>query len=231
VSSPPEMDALDPQARFLTLEDGMEVEVVPLKTRQLFRMLRILTHSAGGRLLDFNFNLSAEDFTERLVVLFALSIPDAEDETIEFLRSMVQPAGLMGKGKSDRQLNKQEREHNDAAWAKVNAVMFNPDPMDTMSLIEAIVRLESPHLQSLGKALAAMLPTALRAELSGRTPPTSSESQGESSSESSAGPTTSSPASTGGRTTVSVSSLLDGSARSSQPLESAGTSAPSSAGG
>jgi hypothetical protein len=51
-----EIDILDPQSRFLTLKkNDVDVEIVPLETRQLFRFMRIITHGMGPRLGNIDF--------------------------------------------------------------------------------------------------------------------------------------------------------------------------------
>jgi hypothetical protein len=154
VSSPDsELDRLDPQSSTVTISTGFQVEVVRLKTRQFFRLLRVLTHGAGPAVMQagLNFQDDPEQFASNLVMLVVMSIPDAEQEAIGFIQSMCQPAGLHAA--PGKKLSKQEQEDDDAAWDSFNREMFNPDPADTLDIIEQVIRNEAGELQELGKKL------------------------------------------------------------------------------
>lgn len=159
-----ELDRLDPDVTPLTLTTGFEVEIVRMKTRQFFRLLKVLTHGAGPKMLQsgLDFQADAAVFATRLAALVAMSIPDAESETIEFLDSMGQPKGLAAgvNGKQPSALSKQEKEKDDSLWVQYHLELFNPDPMDTFSLVEAIVRREAADVQALGKRFGALMEMA-----------------------------------------------------------------------
>lgn len=165
-----ELDALDPEPIRRTLSDGTEVEVVRLKTRQFFRLLKVLTHGAGNALLkqSLDFTVSGQEFISRLVGLVLVSIPDAEQEAIDFLQSMVRPAHLPDK--PVRQMSKQEREQSDAAWSQLFASLYNPELDDLLDLITDIVQTEAPHIQELGKRAAAVLEMAAKTGQTEETP-------------------------------------------------------------
>ncbi len=155
-----EIDKLDPIPETVTLRSGLEVQLESLKARQFFKLLRIITHGAlpGMReagLFDMD-DLDTEEFLGRLLSVTLLSIPDAEDETIAFIRSMVYPTGLIDR----RGLNKQDIQHNEVLWAGLDAEMENPDLDDVVTIIEAIVKRESDDIQALGKRLASMMKLA-----------------------------------------------------------------------
>lgn len=152
-----ELDRIDPQPETCKLSTGFEVDVVRMRTRQFFRLLRVLTHGAGPALTQssLNFGDDAGQFAQKLLMLVVMSIPDAEQEAIAYLSSMCRPAGIVDKP-ADR-LTKQETESNQALWARYNEELHNPDPADTLDLIEIIVRQEAPELQALGKKLRRMI--------------------------------------------------------------------------
>lgn len=201
-----ELDRLDPQPEVMSLSCGIEVRLLPLRTRQMFKMMRIITHGAGQRIATSGLNFSDEPdvFLQKLLAVVVFSIPDAEQETIDFLQSMVEPAGLVDK--LPRDLSKAEREGNIALWTDLNKELWNPDPLDTIDLVEAVFRREAADLQALGKKIRRVV------ELAARTGQLQGATQG---SESSAGSSTSSPPSTGGPTSKSSTSRSGGSARSS----------------
>src|SRR5215475_8840080 len=150
-----ELDRLDPQPTVVKLQSGFELEIQRLKTRQMFRLLKVLTHGAGPLVQQqLNFGDTAEDFGRKLLALVIISVPDAENEFIEFLVSMTKPVGLVeGKG---RKLNKQEQEDNNTLWRKYEEELGNPEPMDLLDVVEVIINQEAPELQALGKRIASL---------------------------------------------------------------------------
>jgi hypothetical protein len=148
-----ELDRIDPQPETCKFTTGFEVEVLRLRTRQFFRLLRILTHGAGPALTRANLNFAgdAAAFGQQLLTLTVMSIPDAEQEAVQFLASMCRPTGIVDK--PDSQLSKAEREGNQVLWDQFNDELHNPDLEDTLDLIEVIIRREAPELQALGKKL------------------------------------------------------------------------------
>jgi hypothetical protein len=148
-----ELDRIDPQPETCKLSTGFEVDIVRMRTRQFFRLLRVLTHGAGPALTQagLDFSAGAEEFGQKLLMLVVMSIPDAEQEAIGFLASMCRPAGVVDKPAS--QLTKQENEANQVLWDRYGTELHNPDLEDTLDLIEVIVRQEAPELQALGKKL------------------------------------------------------------------------------
>lgn len=219
-----ELRALDPVPETVTLGSGTVVHLEPLRSRQFFKFLRIVTHGAlpiAGRGGLFEGDPSVEEFVGRLVSLVVLSIPDAEDETIDFIHSMCKPAGLI----EGRRLSKQDQERNAALWAALDEELDNPELDDLVSIIEAIVRREAEDIQALGKRLMAMFRLAQKTgQLDSRTSsPTHQSSPAASSSEDSPEASISSPASTAGPTRSSRTSRSAGSGRSSRPSANATT--------
>lgn len=215
-----ELDALDPVPEQVSLASGTVVEIEDLKARQFFRLLRILTHAAIPSLGDL-FNVTAdtdsEQFGMNLLMVTMLSIPDAEDETVTFIQSMVKPAGLV----EHRKLNKQDAERNAELWAALAEELDNPELDDLVTVIEAIIKRESKDILALGKRLGAMFKLA---EKVGQARPSTSPSQtspGGNSSAASPARSTSSRRNTGGATKRSATSRSAGSGNASQPSESA----------
>lgn len=147
-----DIDTLASEPSSFSLESGFEVEIQRLKTRQLMSLLRILTRGAGPVLAEMNFSedMNQQEFTGQLIGAVLMSIPEAQDETIDFLRSMVSPAKLTP-GKS-----KPEKEVNQGLVETLNEELDNPEITDMLAIVEKIVRAEAPHIQALGKQLAVL---------------------------------------------------------------------------
>jgi hypothetical protein len=146
-----ELDVLVPESFEVRLSDGTYVEIQELKTIQLLRLLKIVTRGGGSMFLelDIDFGDDPETFGGKLVALVLMSVPEAEDETLAFLRAMVRPVGLI----EGRSLSKDDQARNDALWASVGTALVNPPIEDTIDIVEAIVRRVAPDVQSLGKRL------------------------------------------------------------------------------
>jgi len=209
-----ELDRLDPQPATLKLSTGLQVDLVRLRTRQFFRLLRVLTHGAGPAMMraGLDFKAGAEQFTAQLLTLVVMSIPDAEQEAVAFLQSMLKPSGLA----EGRKLTKQQDEDNEALWERFNTDLFNPELEDLIDLIEAIVRQEAPELQALGKRLQQMMKMFQATGQDKEEAEPEASQQDLASSGSSPPRSTSSPASTDGETSASSTSRSAGSGRSSR---------------
>jgi hypothetical protein len=205
-----ETNVLDPEAEPITLTSGSVVLIEPLRARQFFKLLRILTHAALPAMHDAGMfssdNVDSSEFTSRLLSIVLLAIPDAEDETLDFVRSMCRPDGFV----TGRRISREDRDLNDKLSAALDEELNNPELDDLVSIIEAIVRREAADIQALGKRVMGMFNTALKTgQIPSASPrPTSTDST---SSEDSAAPSTSSPPSTDGPTTPSSTSPSDGS--------------------
>lgn len=223
-----EIDKLDPAPDFVFLESGLRVQLESLKARQFFKLLRIVTHGAlpGMReagLFEMD-GLDSDEFLGRLMSVLVLSIPDAEDEAIEFVRSMCFPAGL-AEGAGRRGLNKQDVEHNALLWEALDAELENPELGDLLTIMEAVVKREAEDIQALGKRLASMFTLAEKTgQLSSPSPQTSTPA----SSEASPARSTSSRRSTTGRTSNSKTARSGDSVSASQRSASNSTTPVSS---
>lgn len=154
-----ELDRLDAEPQIVKLSTGFSMEVVRLKTRQLFRLLKVLTHGAGPALMSARLDFADDPaaFGQKLMGLVIISIPDAEEEFIQFLASMTKPAGVTTR--QGGKLTKQEQEDNQALWNTYSEELNNPDPMDLIDIVEVIVTTEAPELQALGKRIAGLVET------------------------------------------------------------------------
>ncbi len=218
MSMPIDVGVIDPLPEQVKLSSGSVIVLQDLRARQFFKFLRIITHGAmpivqDPALLKLSPDMDAGEFGTRLLSIMVLSIPDAEDETIEFVRSMCEPYGLI----SGRGLNKQDTERNRELWTRLYTELDNPALEDLLTLIEAIVRRESADIQALGKRLTAMFNLAEKTgQLSpNSTSPTPDFSAG------SPEPSTSSVTNTDGPTDRSATSASDASVSVSPPSESA----------
>ncbi len=218
-----ELDRLDPQPQVVKLTTGLQVEIVRMRTRQFFRLLRVLTHGAGPAMMraGLDFKGGAEQFTAQLLTLVVMSIPDAEQDAIAFLQSMCKPAGITDK--PDSQLTKAEREDNEAAYERFNKDLFNPELDDTLDLVEAIVKVEAPELQALGKKLQRMMELFRKTGQDKEPPEPEASPRDLASQGSSPRPSTSSAPSTDGPTSTSSPSRSAASARSPKRSGSAKT--------
>lgn len=153
-----DVEVILPEDEYVTLSSGTKISLQPLKARQFFKLLRIITHGAGGMLLNMKFSGedTPEEFGAKLLALVGFSIPDAEDEVIDFLLAMTKPVGLI-EGKA---LNKQDREINNKLSEDLVAELYNPELEDLVTLVEAVVKREAEDLQALGKRLMAMFDLA-----------------------------------------------------------------------
>lgn len=153
-----EIDAIVPESDLYALEDGFEVRVVPLRTRQMLKLMRIITRGAAPILDDVGGILlggDEDDIGGRLIGLMLFAIPEAEDETMAFLQAMVEPASL-APGASKAAVEK-----NAEALASLEIRMENPSLTDMFGLIRLIISRESGELANLGKQLSASLGTTV----------------------------------------------------------------------
>ena len=163
-------DVIVDEGQHVTLESGTQLILQPLKSRQFFKLLRIITHGAGGMLLNVKFSAddNPEEFGGKLMALIGFAIPDAEDEVMDFILSMVKPA----KEKSGRSLTKTDLAENKRLLENLIEELDNPELGDLITILEAIVKRESSDLQALGKRLMQMFDLAKK---TGQVPATLTE--------------------------------------------------------
>ena len=145
-----EAERLDPQPLLMQLESGTKFDLEPLKLRQFLRLLRIVTRGAADVLdqtrLDFE---DPQAFVQTFLGMVLFSIPEAEEETVDFIKSMVVPTDLTGNPDKD--------------LIKVQALsreLDNPALEDTITIVQFIIEREAEYLRALGKRLGAMLRVA-----------------------------------------------------------------------
>jgi len=204
-----EIDRIDPKPVIVKLSTGYEDGIQRLKTRQFFRLLKVLTRGVGPAMVQsgLDFGQDQEAFGKNLLAMTLMAIPEAEQQFIEFLQSMCTPPGLHEA--SGGRLTKQQAEDNQAAITEMVEELNNPELGDLMDLAEAIVRQEAPEIQALGKRAASLL------ELAKKTGQLKDKSRESSSPEPSPEPSISSVTSTAGPTSTSSGSPSAGSGSAS----------------
>ena len=142
----------------LTLSTGTVLVLQPLKARQFFKLLRIVTHGAAPLLptITIGPDDTTEEWVQRFLAIIFMAIPESEQETLEFIASMIKPYGLI----EGRKLNKQDQERNDELWDSIEKDLGNPELEDLFTIIEAIVKAEAEDLKALGKRLMKLLDLA-----------------------------------------------------------------------
>lgn len=150
-----DIDTLASEPTPLTLESGFEIQIERLKMRQLMALLKILTRGAAEVLasLSFSAETSEEDFTGSLIAATILAIPEAEDETVEFIQRMVKPAGIREGGR----LTKADIQKNVELEQQLREELDNPELTDLLTIVSEIITAEAPHIRSLGNQLGVLL--------------------------------------------------------------------------
>jgi len=207
VSSPStsEIDRLDPTPEVVELVSGRKVAIQRLKLRQLFRLLRIVTRGGAGYLpmLRDAMQGGADEFGTQLIAIAVIALPEAEDEAVECIMSCVEPAEVV-----QAAVDKQQRELNERLRRELGEELYNPEPEDAITIIEAVINREKGDLAALGKRLGAAFRMAEKTgQLEEKAGPASASSTPTpESSEASPEPQTSSRRSTAGRTSKSSTS-------------------------
>ena len=210
-----EIDRIDPEPVIVKLSTGYEVGIQRLKTRQFFRLLKVLTRGLGPAMVQsgLDFSQDREQFGQNLLAMTLMAIPEAEQQFIEFLQSMCTPPGLHEMSGGAR-LTKQQAEDNQAAITGMVEELNNPELGDLLDLAEAIVQQEAPEIQALGKRVASLLELARKTGQLGDKSDRKTETA--SLPEPSPEPSTSSATSTGGLTSASSASRSAGSGSASR---------------
>lgn len=143
------------------LESGRKVNINRLKSRELFKLLRVITKGAGAGILDMRLdpNEAQSEFVMKLMGMILFSIPEAELEAIEFIFALVEPIGVL-KG---RKLTQAQKDRNLELWTELADELDNPSLDDLVTIIEAVVEREAPDLMRLGKRLKSMWDMAKKA--------------------------------------------------------------------
>lgn len=150
-----DIDTLSSEPALMTLESGLKVHIERLRTRAMMSLLKILTRGASEVLptLTFSEDTSPSDFTGQLVGAVVLAIPEAEDETIQFVNRMVTPADLV----QGTRLSQADAESNAALIERLAEELYDPTLDDLANIVTRIIVIEGPHIQALGKSLGALI--------------------------------------------------------------------------
>lgn len=139
------------------LSTGTAVVIRQMNLREFLRLLKIISRGAGasvaGLSLDFD---NPDQFVQTLLAMILFAVPEAENETVDFIQSMVEPANLV----RDSKLALEQRR---ALLEELN----NPDLEDMINILGVIVASEGKDLQKLGKRLRAMFSVASKMGLTG----------------------------------------------------------------
>lgn len=133
----------------LALASGTPFRIRQLKMREMLRLLRIISRGSAAMLGEISFDSdNPDEFVQTFIALVVFAIPEAEDETIDFVQSMVDPVPT-GNAQAD-------------AEARINLMdeLSNPELDDLITILSAIIASEGRDLAALGKRLRALLGTA-----------------------------------------------------------------------
>jgi hypothetical protein len=152
-----EIERLDPQPLKMELVSGTPFDLEPLKLRQFLRLLRIITRGAADVLDQTSIDFDNPDaFVQQFLGMVMFSIPEAEEETVEFIKSMVKPANMTGN--VDKDLIKVR---------ELLSEIENPDLNDVITITQAIIEKEAEDLRALGKRLGSMFAVAQKMGVTG----------------------------------------------------------------
>lgn len=154
VGAAPEKDdverLLEDPSTPLALSSGTVFTIRQLRLREMLRLLRIVSRGSASALgaVDLDFD-NPDEFVQTFIALVIFAIPEAEDETIDFIQSMVDIAEPSGNAKAD-------------AASRLSLVneLANPDLEEAITIITAIVSHEGRDLAALGKRLRSLLAVA-----------------------------------------------------------------------
>lgn len=138
----------------IVLSNGETYLVERLKTRGTLRLLRIFTAGASDVLTQtsFSVDMDPDEFAGIFIGSLLFSIPEQEQETIDFLKNIVRPARFISDPRTP-----QEREANANEMARMYELLEDPETEDTFQIVSALITIEAPHFLSLGKRIATLL--------------------------------------------------------------------------
>lgn len=153
----PDVDALAAEPDVITLSSGSVVRIDRLKTRGLFKLMKIVTRGAGPILMNVNLDFSnTEKFTSQFLSIVFMAIPEAEDEAMDFIQAMVSPVGYVDHPKTQADID-----NNESVLENLAKALVDPEIDDTYSIIERIIHNEAGNISALGKRLATTLKALL----------------------------------------------------------------------
>lgn len=150
-----DLDTLVSDPSTVTLVSGLEVNVERLRTRATMSLLKIITRGAADILpqLAISADTDSSDFASQLLAAAVLAIPEAENETIEFIARMVSPVGF----ESGYGISKERAVANMELETRLSAEMWDPELDDLAAILSRIVEVEAPHILALGKRLGVLI--------------------------------------------------------------------------
>lgn len=137
---------IDPGAP-VTLLDGTVINIRPIKMREMFALLKIVTRGAAismGALPLSMIQDSDDQFLQTITALLINAIPEADQEVCEFLRIVTEPVAPDGKWNSDEELRAAEDHLSDL-------FLINPEIEDVMDILTIVAYRESRDMQRLVK--------------------------------------------------------------------------------
>lgn len=135
----------------LVFSTGTVVEVKPLKLRGFLSMLKIITRGAAVALGGLRLDTNDDDFIQNMLSLFIFAIPEADEEVVDFVRTMVAPWPKDADG--DPLNGGLLQDATNELWQELD----DPELEDMFSVIEVIIHREGSDLRRLGKRMASAL--------------------------------------------------------------------------
>jgi hypothetical protein len=135
-----ETDIILPEPANVVLSNGVSVEIKPLKARQFFALLRILTRGAAYTIDLMRGVKDPEGFVNLMTSAIIMAVPEAPDATFAFLKSVVTI-----ETKPDGKFT--------ADGLAVNDLLDDPEIEDVITIVERIVADNREDLIGLGKRL------------------------------------------------------------------------------
>ncbi len=138
----------------IVLSNGAPYIVERLRTRGLLRLMKVFTAGAADVLgqVKFSLDMDPEEFAGIFIGSVLFSLPEQEDEAIDFIKKSVRPVKFISNPATP-----QEREANANEMAKMLSLLDDPEAEDTFTILEALITIEAPNILSLGKRLSALL--------------------------------------------------------------------------
>ncbi|AMM44295.1 tail assembly chaperone [Arthrobacter phage Kitkat] len=110
--------------------DGIPVEIQRLKLRGFLALMNIITTGVGRELGNVDFSADQEELQGNMIALLIMAVPNATDETIRFVRTVVSP--------KDQKHQKQ-----------LNAALEDPELDDFMDILSLVIEQEAPEFSAL----------------------------------------------------------------------------------
>ena len=147
----------------LSLYDGTQVVVRPLKLKELFAAFKVITRGAamsigamGGALMD----QPREQMMEAMLALFLNAFPEADQEFCELLRQLVDPVVPEG-GWADRDEAIAAETHLD------RLLLIDPEIDDAIDILTCVIVNEAEDIQRLGKKVASAVKMFMKVQPKG----------------------------------------------------------------